>query len=179
MAWSGILLFAAWFIYVGAAAIVVFDLLRKGSNDFWILFVPLIGGVVLGAWASRRTAGKIPDATLISAGVLIALVGALVNVSVAHLGLPWVVLAPAVCSFGASLAYPSVQIALFDMFPKARGAAASGFTFGQLLVNSAVAVALVPLIDATSTTMATACLLITMAAAALWWWTLRADLSAS
>ena len=179
MAWSGILLFAAWFIYVGAAAIVVFDLLRKGSNDFWILFVPLIGGVVLGAWASRRTAGKIPDATLISAGVLIALVGALVNVSVAHLGLPWVVLAPAVCSFGASLAYPSVQIALFDMFPEARGAAASGFTFGQLLVNSAVAVALVPLIDATSTTMATACLLITMAAAALWWWTLRADLSAS
>ncbi len=72
-----------------------------------------------------------------------------------------------------------MQIALFDMFPKARGAAASGFTFGQLLVNSAVAVALVPLIDATSTTMATACLLITMAAAALWWWTLRADLSAS
>lgn len=158
---------------------MVFDLLHKGSNDFWILFVPLIGGVVLGAWASRRTAGKIPDPTLISAGVVIALIGAVINVAVAHLGLPWVVLAPAVCSFGASLAYPSVQIALFDMFPRARGAAASGFTFGQLLVNSAVAVALVPLVDASSTTMAMACLMITLAAVSLWVWTLRADLSGS
>ena len=177
MAWSGILIFAAWFIYVGGAAIVVFDLFHKGSNDFWILFVPLIGGVVLGAWASRRTAGKIPDPTLISVGVVMALLGAVFNVAVAHLGLPWVVLAPAVCSFGASLAYPSVQIALFDMFPRARGAAASGFTFGQLLVNSAVAVALVPLVDASSTTMAMACLMITLAAVSLWVWTLRADLS--
>jgi DHA1 family bicyclomycin/chloramphenicol resistance-like MFS transporter len=177
MAWSGILLFAGWFIYIGAAAIVVFDLLHKGSDDFWILFVPLIGGVVLGAWVSGRAAGRIPDRTLISIGVGLAVIGGVINLAVSGAGLPWVVLAPAVCSFGASMAYPSVQIALFDMFPRARGAAASGFTFGQLLVNSMVAVALVPLIDASSTTMALACLIVLVAAAGLWLWTLRVDLS--
>ncbi|MEZ5159277.1 MAG: multidrug effflux MFS transporter [Marmoricola sp.] len=139
MAWSGILIFAAWFIYVGGAAIVVFDLLHKGSNDFWILFVPLIGGVVLGAWASRRTAGKIPDPTLISAGVVIALIGA-DQCCGGSSGPAPAVLAPV----PRCLAHPwppsgSVQIALFDMFPRARWAA-SGFTFGQLLVNSAAAV---------------------------------------
>jgi len=176
MAWSGILIFAGWFLYIGGAAIVVFDLLHKGSGDFWILFVPLIGGVVLGAWVSRRAAGRIPDPTLISIGVGISVLGGVINLAVSGAGLPWVVLAPALCSFGASIAYPSVQIALFDMFPRARGAAASGFTFGQLVVNSLVAVALLPLVDATSTTMALACLVIALLGGAMWVWTLRTDL---
>ncbi|HPU56162.1 MAG TPA: Bcr/CflA family drug resistance efflux transporter, partial [Verrucomicrobiota bacterium] len=59
---------------------------------------------------------------------------------------------------------------------RARGTAASGFTFGQLVINSLVAVALLPLVDATSTTMALACLVIALLGGAMWVWTLRTDL---
>jgi DHA1 family bicyclomycin/chloramphenicol resistance-like MFS transporter len=49
MSWAITVVFAGQFIYIGAAAIFVVDLLGKGEGDFWMFFVPMISGVIVGS----------------------------------------------------------------------------------------------------------------------------------
>ncbi len=133
IAWAAALVFAGQFLYIGSAPIFVVDLLGKGELDFWVFFVPMIGGITLGAWVSGRAAGRIPGRTLVSASMAFALLGALVSVGLATLptatDLPYAVFGPALIAVGTAAAYPTFQLMLLDMFPGSRGASVSMFTF--------------------------------------------------
>ena len=54
MTWAATLVFGAQFLYIGGASIFVVDLLGEGELDFWKLFVPMIGAMVVGSLASGR-----------------------------------------------------------------------------------------------------------------------------
>src|SRR5699024_1720102 len=47
---------AALLLYIAAAPIFVVELLGKGEQDFWIFFVPMIAGLMLGAFLNSRLA---------------------------------------------------------------------------------------------------------------------------
>ena len=47
------LVFGAQFLYIGGASIFVVDLLGEGELDFWKLFVPMIGAMVVGLARQR------------------------------------------------------------------------------------------------------------------------------
>ena len=49
------------------------NLLGKGEQDFWILFVPLISGLVAGSWVSGLLAGRMSGRRLASLGYTISL----------------------------------------------------------------------------------------------------------
>lgn len=174
VAWAASLGFGGQFLYIGSAPIFVVDLLGKGELDFWMFFLPMISGVMLGAWISGRAAGRISGRTLVTASLVFAAAGALVNVVLGTLPtaatLPWAVIGPALIAVGSAGAYPTFQLALLDMFPHSRGAAVSMFTFMALMLNGVTASALSPFVTGSVLELALAALVMEVAALLLWMW---------
>jgi DHA1 family bicyclomycin/chloramphenicol resistance-like MFS transporter len=178
IAWAGSFVFAGYFLYVGAAAIVVVDLLGLGSDQFWVLFVPLIAGLTLGSWASGRAADLMPARRLVSIGLAVAVVAGVVNVVLAALpatsGLPAAVLAPSGLGLAVGLAFPTLQLAPLDLFPDARGAAASATTVTSLLLNGLVAGLVAPVVTTSLAATAAASLALVLGGVGFWSWHLAA-----
>lgn len=172
VAWSAALVFAGQFIYVSGAAIIVVDLLGLGELDFWKLFAPLVGAVMLGSQLSSSAAGRLSGNRLVTCSLLFSLLAALVNVAIAGsgAGLPWVVLGPALLALGTVTAYPTMQLILLDMFPAGRGSAVSLFTFFTLLLNGLIASLLVPRVSGSLLSFAATAACLVAAGLALWVW---------
>jgi DHA1 family bicyclomycin/chloramphenicol resistance-like MFS transporter len=171
VAWSAALIFGGQFIYVSAASIIVVDLLGLGELDFWVLFAPLVGAVLVGSQISSSAAGRVSGNLLVTVSLLFCASAALVNATVAAaLGpvLPWVVLGPALLGLGTVAAYPTMQLILLDMFPAGRGSAVSLFTFFTLLLNGAVAGLVAPLVTGSVGTVALTSLTMVLAGLLLW-----------
>lgn len=162
VAMCGALAFSGMFLYIGSAAIVVTDLMGKGEQDFWMLFVPLIGGMMVGSFISSRLAGRVSQVRLVTVAFRAALAAAALNVLVAFL---WqnaaptlMVLTPGLIGLSVATMFPALQLAAIDMFPDARGAAASVSGFSSLIVNAATAGALAPFITSSFLVLASAAL---------------------
>ncbi len=176
VAWSAALVFGGQFIYVSSASIIVVDLLGLGELDFWVLFAPLVGAVLLGSQISSSAAGRIPGNRLVTGSLLFCVAAAAANVAVATtVGpvLPWVVLGPALLGLGTVAAYPTMQLILLDLFPAGRGSAVSLFTFFTLLLNGTVAGAVAPFVTGSVGTVALASATMATAGLLLWLWHLR------
>lgn len=167
------LTFAAMFGYISAAPLFVTQVLRLGAQDFWVLFVPLIGGMIVGSWVSGRLAHRVRGGTLSGAGFAISIAGGTVNVLLALLPggprLPWSVAVLPVITFGVALCAPILTLAMLDRFPERRGAAASVQTFSSLLFNAALAGVVAPLIGASALGLALAGLAASLLGALVWW----------
>ncbi len=173
VAWAAALSFAGQFIYIGAASIFVVDLLGRGELDFWIFFVPMIGGVLIGAQISSWAAGRIVGNGLVTGALLFGTFGCVVNVVLAVVAgptLPWAVVGPALIGIATAAAYPSMQLALLDMFPVGRGAAVSMFTFFTLLLNGLIAGLLAPLVTGSVVELALASTALVVAGLLSWLW---------
>ncbi len=158
------------FLYVAAAPIIVVDLLGKGEQDFWMLFVPLIAGLMLGAWISGRLAERVPRVRLVDAaltGSVIAGAANLVIVAIAPT-LPWAVIGPALLACGIAIAFPVIQLEILDAFPANRGAAASLGTFGSLGFNALLAGAIAPLVGGSLVHVALTSVVLSLLGALLW-----------
>lgn len=178
VAWAAALGFGGQFLYIGSAPIFVVDLLGKGELDFWVFFVPMIAGVMLGAWISGRAAGRVPGRRLVTWSMVLATAGAGVNVVLALLptaaDLPYAVVGPALIAVGTAAAYPTLQLVLLDMFPRSRGAAVSMFTFLALLLNGLTAALATPWVTHSVLTLALASAVLVVAGLLCWVWHLRA-----
>lgn len=179
VAWAGALAFGAQFLYIGSAAIFVVDLLHRGAQDFWMFFVPMISGVALGAWVSGRLAGRISSRRIVLGGQVIGVAGAVVNLAVAlspvGAQVPYAVIGPGLVAFGTTVAWPTMQLIVLDMFPGARGSASSALTFIPLVLNAATAGALAPIVTRSVATLAATCLAMTVGGLAMWVWHLVAS----
>ncbi len=172
LAFAGMFNFAGMFLYISAAQLFVVKLLGLGAQDFWILFVPLISGMVVGSWVSGRLAGRMSGRRLASLGYLISLGAGAVNLALALVpaarGLPWAVLPLPFYSFGIALAFPILTLAMLDLFPSVRGSASSVQSFVSLVANAAIAGILAPAVAFSLPTLAGTALVLTVAAWALW-----------
>lgn len=165
LAFTGMFNNGAMFLYISSAPLLVVNLLGLGETDFWILFVPLISGMVLGSWVSGRLAGRMSGRRLATLGYRVSVAAALVNVGLnlvpATRGLPWTILPLPVLTFGIALAFPVLTLAMLDLFPHARGSASSVQNFLALLGNTIISGAIAPLLGASLLTLAlgTLCLI--------------------
>ena len=163
-------LFAAQFVYIVSAPIIVVDLFGKGEQDFWILFVPLIGGLVIGAWLSGRLAGRVETYRLVDHAVALALVAGAVNLTLMTLvpRLPYAVVGPGLIALAVAIAFPVLQLAMLDLFPHHRGAAASLASFASLVFNALLAGAISPFVTGSLLVLATASTVFALVGAAFW-----------
>lgn len=172
LAFTAMFNFAGQFLYISAAQLFVVKLLGLGEQDFWILFVPLISGMIAGSWTSGRLAGRISGRRLASLGYLITTTAAVANLALALIPatqtLPWAVAPLPFYSFGVALAFPIVTLAMLDLFPKQRGAASSVQSFVALLFNAVIAGLLAPLLGFALWSLAAASLGTSLVAWALW-----------
>lgn len=161
---------AGQFLYVAAAPIIVVDLFGLGEQDFWKLFVPLIGGLMLGAWVSGRLADRYSRNQLVDTALAAAVVAGLLNVVIVLLvpQPPLAMVGPFLLSFCIAIAFPAIQLEILDAFPHHRGAAASLGTFGSLAFNALLAGVIAPLVTGALVWVALTSLLFVVVGLALW-----------
>lgn len=172
LAFTAQLNMGAMFLYISSAALVIGTLLNLGETDYWILFVPMISGMVLGSWASSRLAGRISPVRQANIGYLISLGAGGVNLGLslipATTALPWPIVSLPVLTFGLGLTFPVVTLAMLDLFASARGAASSVQNFVTLLGNAAIAGIGAPLLARSFTGLAVGSLTMMSLSALLW-----------
>jgi hypothetical protein len=105
-----------------------------------VLFTPVIAGILVGAAASGRIAGKVDLVYQVRIGIASTFTVALVRV-ILHLVLgdvPILVQQGLLfcAGLGAQISFPVLTLRMLDLFPAARGTAASAQTFVALLVTA-------------------------------------------
>jgi DHA1 family bicyclomycin/chloramphenicol resistance-like MFS transporter len=141
--------FNGMFLYVLAAPVFLGDHLGLQPTQFFWFFTLTISGIMLGAWASGRMAGKVPPKQQIRHGFLIMVCTSVVNVIANGLWAPhavWSLLPVAVFAFGWAMMVPVVTLLVLDLHPERRGMASSLQACIGSTANGVVAGVLVPLV---------------------------------
>src|SRR5690606_30712384 len=149
LAAAGAFNFAALFLYIASAPSFVLDLLKLVERQFGWFFIPMISGMMLGAFVSGRAAGRISGTRLVNIGFACSGVAMVANIGYSALvdapALPWAVLPMTLNAFGIALVFPILTLAILDMYPRQRGSASSLQAFTGLVLNALLAGVLSPL----------------------------------
>jgi DHA1 family bicyclomycin/chloramphenicol resistance-like MFS transporter len=166
--------FAGLFLYIASAPHLIRDLLGLGASGFPWLFVPVVSGMVLGAFISGRVAGRVSAARTVSWGYVSMLSSCAINLVLAltldHPRVPWSTLPLALYGCGVQLAFPTLTLLLLDRFPDQRGGVSSVQAFGSLILTALVAGVLSPVLSASMLTLALGATSICLTGLVAWLW---------
>lgn len=136
-------------LYIGSAANFVMDILHLPETAFAWMFIPIIGGMVIGSAWGAKAAARIAPARMMALGFAIMAAGALINVVYTALfvaAIPWAVLPLGIYTFGLAVAMPAIQVTALGLFPDNRGLASSMLSFIQMMAFALVSGLLAPLL---------------------------------
>ncbi|MBB1059853.1 multidrug effflux MFS transporter [Marilutibacter spongiae] len=177
LAAAGAFNFAALFLYIASAPVFVMEILHLREDQFGWFFIPMIGGMVFGAFMSGRAAGRISGTRLSRIGFACCAVAVLANVAynlfVDAPSVPWAVLPMVLNAFGIALVFPILTLAILDMYPRQRGAASSLQAFTGLVLHSLVAGLVSPLLSGHALWLALGSALFACLGWAFWRWETR------
>jgi len=141
--------FNGMFLYVLCAPAFLGEHLHLAPTQFFWFFLLTIAGIMGGAWASGRLAGRITPRRQIRYGFTIMVFISLVNVVANFIFAPaaWWALPPiAIFSFGWALMVPVVTLLVLDLYPERRGMASSLQAVIGSTANGIVAGVVAPLV---------------------------------
>jgi DHA1 family bicyclomycin/chloramphenicol resistance-like MFS transporter len=141
--------FNGMFLYVLAAPAFLGEHLGLQPTQFFWLFLLTIAGIMGGAWASGRLAGRITPRRQIRYGFIIMLLVSLANVAANFIFEPqasWALAPIALFSFGWALMVPVVTLLVLDLYPERRGLASSLQAVIGSTANGFVAGGIAPLV---------------------------------
>ncbi|MBI2297015.1 MAG: multidrug effflux MFS transporter [Betaproteobacteria bacterium] len=144
--------FSGFFLYIASAPAFIYGLLALGEDDFPVLFVPGIAGVMIGAYLSGRMAGRLSPQRTVAIGYAIMFCAATGNLGYNALfppALPWSVLPVMAYSAGMSLAMPNLSLLALDLFPQLRGMVSSLQAFAHSSCTALTAGLISPLLSGT------------------------------
>ncbi|HVC17117.1 MAG TPA: multidrug transporter, partial [Rhodanobacter sp.] len=165
--------FAGLFLYIASAPRIVRELLHLSAAGFPWLFVPVVIGLVGGAWLSGRMAGRAGVGATVNLGYAVMLLACVLHLLLAQVfpqpRLPWSMLPLTLHAVGVQLAFPTLTLLLLDRFPNQRGGISSVQAFASLLLCSVVAGVLSPLLSASMWHLALGASALTIIGALSWW----------
>ncbi len=164
--------FNAFFLYFMSAPVYLTQSLKLGPQEFAWLFIPGIGGIMLGAFISGRVAGKLKFTATVNYAYRFMLGAALLNLVYALLfapSIPWAIIPLFLYAIGSAMAMPSISLIVLDLFPTRRGMAASLQGFVSGIINALVAGLLSPAVSHSPLLLALA--MVGLMAAGLLCWT--------
>jgi DHA1 family bicyclomycin/chloramphenicol resistance-like MFS transporter len=168
--------FNGMFLYVLSAPEFLGTHLKLAPTQFFWFFLLTIGGIMGGAWASGRLAGRVAPKHQIRWGFAVMLLVSLANV-VANAAWPadvrWAVLPIAVFAFGWALMMPVVTLLVLDLHPDRRGLASSLQAVVGSTANGVVAGVIAPLVMHDTFALALASLLMMCVGLGAWLWLRR------
>lgn len=164
--------FSAMITFIGAAPAIVMGHWHKTETGFAALFVPLICGILTGAWLSGRLAGRIPGGRQIGLGYKLALSGGGITVALhALMQSPPILLQQvliAIIATGVQLMMPIFALRMLDLFPDVRGSAASVQSCVMLCVGAIFIGGLVPALSHSMLALSLESLLAAFAGFCIW-----------
>ncbi len=163
--------FNGMFLYILSAPAFLGDLLGLSPTQFFWFFLTTISGIMGGAWASGRLAGRIPPKRQIRHGFVIMLAMGILNLAAnllfkAHVS--WAMWPIGIFSFGWALMVPVVTLLVLDLYPQRRGMASSLQAFVGSTANGLVAGVVAPLVMHSTVLLATASLLMMCVGLVAW-----------
>jgi MFS transporter, DHA1 family, multidrug resistance protein len=142
--------FNGMFIYVLSAPAWLGNLLQLAPTQYFWFFCLTIGGIMIGAWWSGHSAGRVEPRKQIRRGLNIMVLATVINVALNAVLAPphwaWALPPVALFSFGWSLMVPAVTIKVLDLVPERRGMSSSMQAFVGSVANGLVAGVISPLV---------------------------------
>jgi DHA1 family bicyclomycin/chloramphenicol resistance-like MFS transporter len=164
--------FSGLFLYIASAPRVVRGLLGLSAQGFPWLFVPVVAGLVGGAWISGRLAGRRGVGFTVNLGYAVMLLACVGHLALALVlpspRLPWSMLPLVLHGVGVQLAFPTLTLLLLDRFPHQRGGVSSVQAFASLLLCSVVAGVFSPLLSVDMLHLALGASVVTVVGALTW-----------
>jgi len=164
--------FAGLFLYIASAPRIVRELLQLSAQGFPWLFLPVVTGLIGGAWLSGRMAGRYSEKFTVSLGYAVMLLACAAHLLLALAAprLPWSMLPLILHGIGVQLAFPTLTLLLLDRFPHHRGGISSVQAFASLLLCSFVAGVMSPLLSVNMLQLALGASALTLVGVLAWWW---------
>ena len=160
-------------IYISSAAEFVMGVLKLEATSFGWLFIPLIGGSMLGSALSGSLARHIPVRIQKAIGYTCLAIGSasnvLYNLSTDTPAVPWAVLPIACYTLGISLLMPILSLQIMGTFPQMRGLASSLQGFTQMSVFAIMAGIVVPQLFHSGLALALGHAVSVSAGMLIWW----------
>ncbi len=167
---------SAMAVYIASAAEFVVTLLGQDETGFGWLFIPLVGGGMLGSLTTSFLASRLPPRRQKQIGFALLTLACSLNVGYNALftaSLPWAVLPIALYTFAWSLVSPLIVLQAVAIFPQMRGLASSLQGFVQMMLFAAITAALVPLLFHSALWLALGHATLVIGGMLLWAWTTR------
>jgi len=164
--------FAGIFLYIAGAPTFIFDFLNLQSNDFGVLFVPMVAGLILGSALSARLAHRWRIESTIKLALMIMILGALLNVMQSlylNTMISTSVIPLVLYSCGTGMAMPAITVMALDCFPNNRGTASAMQGFIQMTANALIASIAVSLLSFQASHFALGQALLLSVALLFWW----------
>ena len=165
--------FAGLFLYIASAPRIVRQLLHLSAQGFPWLFIPVVIGLVGGAWYSGRLAERASVRYTVNLGYAVMTLACVLHVVLALAfpspRLPWSMLPLILHGVGVQLAFPTLTLLLLDRFPQRRGGISSVQAFASLLLCSVVAGVLSPLLSISMLGLALGASALTAIGGLAWW----------
>ena len=165
--------FAGLFLYIASAPRIVRELLQLSAQGFPWLFIPVVIGLVTGAWCSGRLAERASVRFTVNLGYASMALACALHVALALAfpvpRLPWSMLPLILHGIGVQLAFPTLTLLLLDRFPQRRGGISSVQAFASLLLCSVVAGAISPWLSTSMLGLALGASALTAIGALAWW----------
>lgn len=171
LVFSAALCFCGLFLYVAASPTLLYEHLSFRPSEFGYLFVPIVVGLMTGAFISGRLAGRYSHARAVSIGFAIMLAAAGLGLADAVWLGPWAwsTIAPVMLyAAGMSLTLPNLSLIALDCLPHRKGLASAVQSFVQMAAGGFVAGAAVPVLSGELWTLAAGTLAMALLALVLW-----------
>lgn len=168
--------FNGMFIYVLASPAWLGQILGLAPTEFFWFFTVSVSGMMAGAWASGRMAGRISPARQIGWGMALMGAASAVNIVLNAMwgaSVSWALLPVSAFSFGWSMMAPAVTLLLLDLFPERRGMASSLQSVIASTGNAVVAGLVVPAVMHAALPLALASGVMLLISALAWRWVVR------
>jgi DHA1 family bicyclomycin/chloramphenicol resistance-like MFS transporter len=164
--------FSAMITFIGAAPAIVLGHWHLAETQFAYVFVPLIIGIMGGAFLSGRLAGRLSGTKQIKIGYTLTLAGGVLSVMLQMLWdsppiFPQQVLITTM-ALGVQLMMPIYALRMLDMFPDVRGSAASVQSCVMLGVGALFLGGIVPAISHSMTLLSLGALIAALIGFLIW-----------
>ena len=169
--------FSSVAVIIGAAPAVIEHHWGMSETSYGALFIPVIAGILIGAWCSGRIAGRFSLPSQVGFGLSftfgVALARVILHFALLDVPIPVQQALLFFAGFGAQFAFPVLTLQMLDLFPAARGTAASAQSFVALIVTAFTIGVVSPQTQAHLQWLAWASLVYTCLAAACWYFSRR------
>ncbi|WP_373018741.1 multidrug effflux MFS transporter [Thiomicrorhabdus sp.] len=163
--------FGGVFVYIAGSASLIYDHLHLGAEDFWVQFVPMVGGMMLGSFYSHRVSNRQTPTKMLHLSFSIGAVAVVINLILALFTAPQILTVIPTLSlyaFALSFGLPVLAILALDCLPEKRGMAASLQSLMQMGMMALVSFLVVPFVHASVPEMAIAMLALWLVGLLFW-----------